>query len=181
MNFVLPGDRLVFTKLSQAFIKTQILNHFDLEYYICIKNDVLGYATNRVFSHLTWYNLGKWHTVAFFSRKIILAETGYETYNIKLKAIIEAFKITRHYLEGYRHKILVFTNLNNLHIFMNIKNMSFRQVCWIKSCLDTIFRLIIVKIRPIRPLILFLNTFNIMLKKKLASKPKKPLKILCHL
>ena len=45
---------------------------------------------------------------------MILAETRYETYNGELLAIIKAFKTWRHYLEGYKHEILVFTDYNNL-------------------------------------------------------------------
>lgn len=93
MGFVAPEDRLVFTELRQAFIKTQILHHFDLKYHICIKNNLSGYVIDRVFSHLTLYNSDRWHLVAFFSRKIISAETGYKTNDTKLQAIVEVFKI----------------------------------------------------------------------------------------
>ncbi len=42
--------------------------------------------------------IGQWHPVAFFSRKMILAETWYKTHNQELLAIVEAFKTWRHYL-----------------------------------------------------------------------------------
>ena len=45
---------------------------------------------------------------------MILAETRYKTYDGELLAIIEAFKIWMHYLEGSRHKVLMLTNHNNL-------------------------------------------------------------------
>ncbi len=45
---------------------------------------------------------------------MILAETRYETYNDELLAIVEAFKTWRHYLEGYKHKVLILTDYNNL-------------------------------------------------------------------
>ena len=82
---------------------------------------------NRV---VTKANLGQWHPVPFFSRKIIPTETWYKTYNGKLFAIVKAFKIWRHYLEGCKHKILVFTDYNNLCRFMDTKILSFRQVHW---------------------------------------------------
>ena len=78
---------------------------------------------------VTKTNLGQWHPVAFFSRKIIPAETRYETHDGEFLAIVEAFKTRRHYLEGCKHEVLVFTDYNNLHCFMNTKNLSFRQVC----------------------------------------------------
>ena len=61
---------------------------------------------------------------------MILAETRYETHNSKLLDIIKAFKTWRHYLEGYKHKVLVFTDHNNLYHFMETKSFSSRQVRW---------------------------------------------------
>ena len=45
-----------------------------------------------VLSELTLDNLGLWHPVTFFSQKMILAETSYETHDDELLAIVEAFK-----------------------------------------------------------------------------------------
>ena len=42
---------------------------------------------------VTKTDLGQWHPVAFFLRKIIPAETRYEIHNGKLLAIIKVFKI----------------------------------------------------------------------------------------
>ena len=61
---------------------------------------------------------------------MILAETRYETHDGEILAIVEAFKTWRNYLEGCKHKVLVLTNYNNLHWFMDIKSLSSRQVCW---------------------------------------------------
>ena len=76
--------------------------------------DVFGYAIGGIFSQLTSYDLGLWHLVAFFSRKMILTDTQYETYDAKLMAIFKAFKTWKHNLKGCKHEILVFTNHNNL-------------------------------------------------------------------
>lgn len=43
-------------------------------------------------------------------------------------AIIKSFKTERHYLKGYNYKISVYTDNNNLHLFIDIKNLSFRQI-----------------------------------------------------
>ena len=71
-----------------------------------------------------------WHPVAYFSRKMILAETQYETHDGELLAIVEAFKTWRHYLEGCKHEVLVLTDHNNLRHFMDTKSLSFIQVRW---------------------------------------------------
>ena len=75
-------------------------------------------------------NLGQWYPVAYFSRKMIPAETRYKTHNAELLAIVEAFKTWCHYLEGCKHKVLVLTDHNNLQQFMDTKSLSSRQVCW---------------------------------------------------
>lgn len=43
-------EKISFTCLRQVLIEIQILLYFDLEYYIQIENDVLGYALGRVFN-----------------------------------------------------------------------------------------------------------------------------------
>ena len=68
--------------------------------------------------------------MAFFSYKMIPAETRYKTYDGELLAIIEAFKTWRHYLEGSRHEVFVLTDYNNLQQFMDTKSLSSRQVRW---------------------------------------------------
>ena len=128
LDFLTPGAKLVFTKLRQAFFKAPIFHHFDPEYHIRIEMDASGYAISGVFSQLTSNDLGRWHLVAFFLQKMILAETRYKTYNSELLAIIKAFKTLRHYLEGSRHKVLVLTDYKNLRQFMDTKSLSFRQV-----------------------------------------------------
>ena len=49
-------------------------------------------------------------------------------YNVELLAIVEAFKSWRQYLEGCQYEVLLRTDYNNLHQFMNIKSLSFFQV-----------------------------------------------------
>ena len=61
---------------------------------------------------------------------MIPAETYYEIYNSELLAIVEAFKTWRHYLEGCKHEVFVFTDYYNLRRFMDTKSLSSRQVRW---------------------------------------------------
>ena len=64
--------------------------------------------------------------MVFFFQKMIPTDTRYETYNAKLLAIVEAFKTWNYYLEGCKYKVFLLRNYNNLHQFMDIKNLSFR-------------------------------------------------------
>ena len=126
LDFLTPKAKLVFTKLRQAFIKAPILQHFDPERHIWVEIDALGYAIGGVLSQLTLDDLGQWHLVAFFSSKMIPAETRFETHDGELLAIVEVFKTWKHYLEGSQHEVLVLTNHNNLRRLMETKSLSSR-------------------------------------------------------
>ena len=125
-DFLTLGAKLVFTKLSKAFLKALILHHFNTEHHIRIETDASGYAIGGVLSQLIPDHSGQWHLVAFFFFKMISAETRYETHNVEFLAIIEAFKTWRHYLEGSWHKVLVLTKHNNFRWFMETKSLSSR-------------------------------------------------------
>ena len=125
-GYLTPDAKQAFTQLRQAFTEAPILRHFDPECHIRIETDASGYAIGGVLSQLTSDNLGQWHPVAFYSRKMIPAETRYKTHDGELLAIVEAFKTWRHHLKGCKHKVLVLTNHNNLRRFMDTKSLSSR-------------------------------------------------------
>ena len=158
-DFLTTGAREAFIHLRKAFTKAPILRHFDPERHIWIKTDASGYAIGMVLSqmtsgqpfsdHVTHENhsdfpkseIGQWHPVAFFSRKMIPAETRYETHDQELLTIFEAFKTWRHYLEGCNYEVLVLTDHNNLRRFMDTKNLSSRQVRWAQELSQYHFRI----------------------------------------
>ena len=123
-SFLTPKTRAAFNRLWLAFTEAQIIWHFDPECHIQIETDVLGYAIGGVLSQqafgtnpnrvITKPDLSQWHSIAFFSRRMIPAETQYKTHNGKLLAIVEAFKTWHHYLKGCKHEVFVFTDYNNL-------------------------------------------------------------------
>ena len=86
-------------------------------------------------------NLGQWYPAAFFSRKMILAETRYETHNGEVLAIIKVFKTWKHYLEGYKHEVLVLTDHNYLQRFMDRKSLRSKQVRWAQKLSRYYFRI----------------------------------------
>ncbi len=127
--------------MRQAFLEAPILNHFDSERHIRIETDASGYTIGGVLSQLTSDDSGQWHPVAFFSRKMIPAETQYKTHDGELLAIVGAFKTWRHYLEGCKHEVLVLTDHNNLQRFMDTKSLSSRQVRWAQKLSRYHFRI----------------------------------------
>ena len=90
---------------------------------------------------VTKTNLSQWHSVAFFSRKMIPTETRYETHNGELLAIVEAFKMWHYYLEGCKHEVFVLTDQNNLHRFIDTKSLSSRQVRWAQELSQYYFQI----------------------------------------
>ena len=96
--------------MKQAFVEVPILNYFDSKRHIQIEINVSGYAISGIFSQLNLDDLAQWHPVGFFSRKMILADTWYETNNDELLAITKALKTWKHYLKGCKYEVLVVTN-----------------------------------------------------------------------
>ena len=126
--FLTADARQAFIQLRQVFTEASILSHFDPERHIRIETDASGYAIGGILSQLT-SDSGQWNPVAYFFRKMIPAETRYQTHDGELLAIVKAFKTWRHYLEGCKHKVLVLRDHNNLCWFMDTKSLSSRQVC----------------------------------------------------
>ena len=53
-KFLIPYARTIFNRLRLAFTKALILRHFDLECYIRIETDALGYAIGGMLSQLAF-------------------------------------------------------------------------------------------------------------------------------
>lgn len=72
---------------------------------------------------------------------MIPVETWYKTYVGKFLAIIEVFKTQRHYIKGCKSKVLLLTDHNNLHHFIDTRNLSFKEVCWVQTLFQYYFRI----------------------------------------
>ena len=59
---------------------------------------------------------------------MILAKTRYKTYDSEFLEIVKGFQTWKHYLKDWNHKPFVFNNHNNFCRFMNIKDLSSKQV-----------------------------------------------------
>ena len=105
-----------------------------------MKTDASGYTIGGFLSQIT-SETGQWHPVGYYLKKIIMAETRYETHNAELLAIVKAFKNWRHYLDGCQYEVLVLTDHNNLRLFMHIQSLSSRQVCWAQELSRYHFRI----------------------------------------
>ncbi len=147
MDFLISKAKKAFINLRKTFTEALILRHYDPKCHIRIETDALGYAIDGVFSQMTSdqhssvhvtledpnsskSEIGQWYLVAFFLRKMIPAETWYETHDQELLAIFKAFKTWLYYLEGCKHEVLVITDNNNLRQFIDTKSLSSGQVRW---------------------------------------------------
>ncbi len=108
--------------------------------------------------------------MAFFSQKMILTKTKYKTYNGELLAIVETFKTWKHYLKGYKYKVLILIDHNNLQRFIDTKTWVLGRSTGFKNYQSTIFGLVTIRIKLMELLILYHNILSGMLKKKPFSK-----------
>lgn len=79
--------------------------------------------TRELLDSSKFSKIRQYHSMTFFSKKMIFIEIWYEIYNLELLAIIDTFKILHHYLEGYKYKVFIFTNYNNLQKFIDNKSL----------------------------------------------------------
>ena len=117
-----------FQILKRSFTEAPVLRHFDPEDMIVLESDASDYAIAGILSQ--YDSEGVLRPVAFYGRTMIAAELNYDIYDKELLAIVECFRLWRHYLEGAKHTIQVFTDHNNLQYFTTTKQLSRRQARW---------------------------------------------------
>jgi hypothetical protein len=75
-----------------------------------------GIATSAVLSQQN-VDDNVWHPIAFLSKALNPVEQNYEIHDTKMLAIIRGLEEWRHYLEGARHPIEIWTDHKNLEYF----------------------------------------------------------------
>jgi hypothetical protein len=118
----------IFDLLRDVFQYVFVLTHFDSKFLIKLKTNAFDYEIVDIISQLQFDE--QWRFIAFFSRKMILAEMNYKMHNQKLLIIVECFKHWRHYLKKNCHIMKVFIDYKNLKDFMNVKTLNERQIKW---------------------------------------------------
>jgi len=74
-----------------------------------------------------------WHLIIFFFKKLESAESNYDTHNLKLLVIMQAFKHWRHYLKSNSYSIQMLTDHINLWYFFTTKKLNWRQTYCIEK------------------------------------------------
>ena len=108
-----------FNSLKKAFTSTPILTYWVPNTQLIVETDALDYALAAIISIVNEEN--EVHLVVFHSYTFTTVELNYNTYDKKLLAIFEAFKIWQHYLEGPAYSIDIVTNHKNLEYFPTTK------------------------------------------------------------
>jgi len=92
-----------------------------------IKADSSDFASRAVLSQQLPKE-EKWYLVAFYSKSLSPVEQNYEIHDKEILAIICALEEWRHFLEGARHLVEIWTDHKNLEYFMTAKKLNRRQV-----------------------------------------------------
>ena len=100
-----------FQQQKSWFTSATILRHFDSHLPCIIECDASDFAIGAI---LLQKIDGRLHPVAFHSRKMNKHEINYDIHDKELLAITSAFKEWPRYLEGARHKIIVYTDHRGL-------------------------------------------------------------------
>lgn len=117
-----------FKSLKRHFTTAPILQHFNPSQPITVETDASDFAIAGVLNQPN--SQGILHPIAFYSRKLDDSEVNYDIYDKELLAIVDSFQVWRHYLQGSKHQITVFTDHKNLEYFKSCKNLSRRQARW---------------------------------------------------
>ncbi|KAL1952490.1 hypothetical protein VTO42DRAFT_5191 [Malbranchea cinnamomea] len=130
--------RTTFYALKEAFVNPPVLMHFDLGKQIIVHTDASKVAVAGILMQpgdaepaQSW--LSDYHPVAYFSKKLNPAQRNYDTHDQELLAIVEAFCVWHHYLEGSTHPIWVQSDHDNLRYFFTTKTLNSRQARWAEA------------------------------------------------
>ena len=134
-----------FRRFIKTFTKTLMLIHFDFKNLIRKKIDVSRFVIATILYQLITFvidvNQTQWYSIAFYSRKMILAEIKYETHDWKLLLIVATFQQWRHYFKNNHHFIMILTNYNNLYYFMKTITLNRRRFRWILALAEYNFKI----------------------------------------
>lgn len=120
--------QIAFEKLKVAFTTSPVLAHPDSSRPYVVETDASDFALAAILSQ--YDDLKVLRPVAFHSRQLLQPERNYDVYDKELLAIVEAFKIWRHFLQGSQHQVTVLSDHKNLEYFMTSRQLSRRQARW---------------------------------------------------
>ena len=108
-----PPQEDAFAKLKGLVTAAPVLALPDSDSPFRLEADSSGFATGAVLSQESRKD-GKWHPIAFLSKALSPVERNYEIHDTEMLAIVRGLEEWRHYLEGARHPVEIWTDHKNL-------------------------------------------------------------------
>jgi hypothetical protein len=105
-----------FMKLKELVTSAPVLVLPDDDLPFRLEADGSGIATGAVLSQQS-VDDNAWHPIAFLSKALNPVERNYEIHDTEMLAIIQGLEEWRHYLEGARHPVEIWTDHKNLEYF----------------------------------------------------------------
>lgn len=125
-----PIEFEAFAKLRLLFSRAPFLRHYETTLPTRLETDASAFAIGGV---LTQQHEGRWHPVAFLSRKLKEAELRYDTPDAEMMAIIECFRVWRPYLAYVQQTVEVLTDHLNHQYLATKAKLSARQARWMEE------------------------------------------------
>ncbi len=129
-----------FDDLKKQVSLISVLWHFDSKRQTILKINASDYVKDKILSQYDDENI--LHSIAFYSKSMILAECNYHIYDKKLLVIIQCFKHWRLELECTELLIQIFINHQTLKIFMKNKQLTWHQVNYLNILFEFNFQII---------------------------------------
>jgi hypothetical protein len=111
-NWGLPQEDS-FMKLKELVTSAPVLVLPNNDLLFRLEANGSGIATSAVLSQQQ-VDDNAWHPIAFLSKALNPVERNYEIHNTEMLAIIQGLEEWRHYLEGTRHPVEIWTDHENL-------------------------------------------------------------------
>jgi len=122
-------EQTTFNELKRRFVEGPVLVPVDFTRPLRVESDASDYATGAVLSMLCEDE--KWHLCAFLSKGLNDVERNYDVHDKEMLGIIRALEAWRHYLEGVKHELEIWTDHQNLQYFMSAKKLNCHQARWV--------------------------------------------------
>ena len=115
--------------MCQQITSTPILILADDNQLFQVEADSSDFVTGAVLSQLSESD-GMYLPVTFFSKSLGAVQRNYEIHDKEMLAIIRSLEEWRHFLEGTKHKVEIWTDHNNLEHFTTTQKLNWRQARW---------------------------------------------------
>jgi hypothetical protein len=122
-----------FLKLKELITSAPVLVLPNDDLPFRLEADGSGIATGMVLSQQQ-VNGNAWHPVAFLSKALNPVERNYKIHDTEMLAIIRGLEEWRHYLEGARHPVEIWTDHKNLEYFRVAQKLNCQQARWSLYC-----------------------------------------------